>query len=58
MKKLYSQPTCLIVKLDTTKNMMQATSLQIFEDKVIENSEDILVKESTVSDINLWDNEW
>ena len=58
VKKLYSQPSCLIVELGTTKYMMQATSLQIFNDNVIEDSDEILVKESTVTDINLWDKEW
>ncbi|MCR5851691.1 MAG: hypothetical protein K6G92_13460 [Bacteroidaceae bacterium] len=57
MKKIYNQPTCLVVKLGTTRNMMQATSLQLYNDE-ISDAEDILVKGTVTTDIDLWDEEW
>jgi len=56
MKKIYNQPTCLVVALGTCK--MMAESLP-FGEGTIDKSEDILVKEeNTLSDVNLWDEEW
>lgn len=56
MKKIYNQPTCLVVALGTCK--MMAESLTI-GGETITSSEDILVKEeNTLSDVNLWDEEW
>ena len=57
MKKIYNQPTCLIVKLGTTRHMMQA-SLQLYSDDIVDNPSDILVKGTVTTDIDLWDEEW
>ena len=47
----------LTVQLGTVR--MMAESLAINRSGVtIENSEDILVKENTASDVNPWNNEW
>ncbi|MBR5052556.1 MAG: hypothetical protein IKW91_04975 [Bacteroidaceae bacterium] len=58
MKKIYNQPTCLVVALGTCK--MMAESFTIYSDGgTIGSSDEILVKEeNTLSDINLWDEEW
>ncbi len=56
MKKTYISPEALTVQLGTC-NMM-AESLP-FGEGTIDKSEDILVKEeNTLSDVNLWDEEW
>jgi len=55
MKKTYITPAALTVQLGTCK--MMAESLP-FGTNEITRSEDILVKENTVSDVNLWDDEW
>ncbi|MBR6031682.1 MAG: hypothetical protein IKP36_06960 [Bacteroidaceae bacterium] len=58
MKKIYSTPTMLCVKLNTV-NMM-ATS-EFYKDNVSSiskgNSGDEIDAKGT-SDVNLWDNEW
>jgi len=57
VKKIYNQPTCLVVALGTCH--MMAESLTISSGGATITSEgDILVKEQNVSDVNLWDNEW
>ena len=57
MKKIYNQPTCLtIIQLGTIH--MMAESLPIGGGNTIDNPDDILVKGSTTTDINLWDKEW
>ena len=58
MKKIYNQPTCLVVVLGTMH--MMAESLTINDGgATIQSSDAILVKEqNTPSDVNLWDNEW
>ena len=58
MKKIYNQPTCLVVALGTCH--MMAESLNINQGgATISSSNDILVKEqNTTSDVNLWDEEW
>jgi len=57
MKKTYISPAMLTVQLGTVR--MMAESLAINRSGVtIENSEDILVKENTASDVNPWNNEW
>ena len=57
MKKTYISPEALTVVLGTC-NMM-AESLLPFGEGTIDKSEDILVKEeNTLSDVNLWDEEW
>ena len=56
MKKIYNQPTCLTIQLGTIH--MMAESLPIGGGSTITDSDDILVKSSTTTDINLWDKEW
>jgi len=59
MKKIYNQPTCLTIQLGTIH--MMAESLPIGgggSGSTIDNPDDILVKASTTTDINLWDKEW
>ena len=57
MKKTYISPAMLTVQLGTVH--MMAESLAINRNgATIENSSEILVKETTPSDENLWDNEW
>ena len=47
----------LTVQLGTMH--MMAESVGIYSGgATIENANDILVKENTVRDVNLWDNEW
>ena len=61
MKKIYNQPTCLVVVALGTCHMM-AESLGIKSatydpadtDTYVNNSDQILTKESN----SLWDNEW
>jgi len=59
VKKIYNQPTCLVVELGTTINMMIQESLFIDNSSTntITEESQILTKES-VSDVNLWDEEW
>ena len=60
VKKIYNQPTCLVVALGTTNHMLQASSLRIFNSTsgesqpTIENGSDILTKENK----SVWDEEW
>ncbi len=60
MKKIYNQPTCLVVALGTCKMMAESLPFGVpFGEGTIDKSEDILVKEeNTLSDVNLWDEEW
>jgi len=56
-KKTYISPTMLSVQLGTVQ--MMAESLEIKRGgATIDNSNDILVKENNVSDVNVWENEW
>jgi hypothetical protein len=59
MKKTYNQPACLVVELSITTNMMIQGSLIIDKSgtNTITDKSQILTKES-VSDVNLWDEEW
>ncbi|MBO7138774.1 MAG: hypothetical protein J6V92_09970 [Bacteroidaceae bacterium] len=59
MKKIYNQPVCLVVEFGTIH--MMAESLPIGgggSGSTIEDPDDILVKASTTTDINVWDKEW
>ena len=58
MKKIYSQPACLVVALGTTANMMVQASLVIDRSgsNTITEESQILTKENR--DVNLWDEEW
>ena len=55
-KKTYISPAMLMVQLGTVH--MMAQSLLISDANTITDEGDILVKENTVRDVNLWDNEW
>ena len=54
MKKIYSQPACVVVALGTCR--MMAESLPVGGEYPIDDPNEILTKE--YKDINLWDNEW
>ena len=57
MKKTYSKPAYMVVELGTMQ--MMAESLEIDSTNLIDNPDEILVKEEkTLSDVNLWNNEW
>lgn len=57
MKKTYISPELLAVELRTTHMMAQSLSINTTGD-VITDSNEILVKGSNITDINLWDDEW
>ena len=56
MKKTYMTPELLTIQLGTIH--MMAESLPIGGGSTIEDPDDILVKGSTTTDINVWDKEW
>ncbi|MBQ8455207.1 MAG: hypothetical protein IJ537_07720 [Bacteroidaceae bacterium] len=57
MKKIYIIPKSLVVELGTMQ--MMAESMEIDSTNLIDNPDEILVKEDkTLSDVNLWNNEW
>ena len=57
MKKIYNQPVCLAIQLGIIH--MMAESLPIGGGgSTIDNPDDILVKGSTTTDVNLLDKEW
>ena len=61
MKKTYISPEALTVQLGTMQHMMTGSQLSIYSGSSatpIDNSGDILVKEQSTSDVNLWDDEW
>ena len=57
MKKTYISPAMLTVQLGTVHLMAESLAINR-SGATIENSSDILVKENTASDVNLWNNEW
>jgi len=57
MKKIYNSPELLAVELRTKHMMAQSLGIN-WDGDTIENAEDILVKGSVTTDINLWDEEW
>ena len=54
VKKIYSQPACVVVALGTMH--MMAESLHVGGENPITDPNDILTKE--YKDVNLWDKEW
>ncbi|MBP3711272.1 MAG: hypothetical protein IJ148_01270 [Bacteroidaceae bacterium] len=57
MRKTYSKPAYMVVELGTMQ--MMAESMEIDSTNLIDNPDEILVKEDkTLSDVNLWNNEW
>ena len=60
VKKRYIVPELLVVQLGTVHMMAESLPVVISDDdsKKITNSGDILVKENTTTDVNLWDKEW
>ena len=58
MKKIYSQPACMVVRLGSMQMMAQSLIIDESGTNSIQHSSDILVKEQNTSDVNLWDNEW
>ena len=61
MKKSYISPESLVVEL-RTKNMvaqMMTQSLRMnWDEDVIDDANDILVKGYNTTNINIWDEEW
>ena len=58
VKKIYNQPTCFVVQLGTMHMMAESLFVDRSGTNKITDSEEILVKESNTTDVNLWDNEW
>jgi hypothetical protein len=58
MKKTYISPEMLTVQLGTVHMMAESLFIDSRGTNTISSSSDILVKETTPSDVNLWDNEW
>ena len=56
MKKIYNQPTFIIVELGTQQMMAESASI-VIDDELID-PELFEVKEESIRDVNLWDNEW
>lgn len=57
MKKTYISPESLVVELRTKHMMAQSLGIN-WEGDIINNEEDILVKGTSLTDVNLWDDEW
>jgi len=57
MKKTYISPAFVMVRLNPS-NAILITSMGLDNTKTLDSSGEILVKESSVSDVNVWDNEW
>ena len=47
-----------MVQMSVSRAILTATSMALDSSNTITDSGDILVKESTVSDVNVWDSEW
>ncbi len=58
MKKTYISPAFVMVQMNVSRAILTATSMALDSSNTITDSGDILVKESTVSDVNVWDSEW
>ena len=58
MKKTYISPAFVMVQMSVSRAILTATSMALDSSNTITDSGDILVKESTVSDVNVWDSEW
>ena len=58
MKKTYISPAFVTVQMNVSRAILTATSMALDSSNTITDSNDILVKESTVSDVNVWDSEW
>ena len=57
MKKTYISPNMLVVQLAVTQHLA-VSNLSVDRTQTLDSSSDILVKESTSGDVNLWDEEW
>jgi len=58
VRKRYIVPELLVVQLGTVHMMAESLEISSDSSKKITNSGDILVKENTTTDVNLWDEEW
>ena len=56
MKKMYSQPTCVVVALGTQQMIAESLPIGGGDDDNITDPGQILTKEN--KDINVWDEEW
>ena len=56
MKKTYISPNMLVVRLAMTQPL--ALSTMSLSSTELENSSEILTKETNVGDVNVWDSEW
>lgn len=57
MKKIYISPESVVVELRTKHMMAQSLGIN-WDGDTIDEAEEILVKGSATTDINLWDEEW
>ncbi len=58
VKKTYISPSFMMVQLNPCAVIAVSLGMDNSVDNTITDSGDILVKESTVSDVNVWDSEW
>ena len=58
VRKRYIVPELLVVQLGTVHMMAESLEISSDSSKKITNPGDILVKENTTTDVNLWDEEW
>ena len=58
MKKTYMSPAFIMVRLNPS-NAILITSMGLDATQTLDNSSEILSKEyNSVSDVNVWDEEW
>ncbi len=60
MKKTYISPAFVTVQLNASRAILTVSSLGLdsSDGNTLTTSGEILVKESSVSDVNVWDSEW
>jgi hypothetical protein len=58
MKKTYITPEMLTVQLGTVHMMAESLIVDQSGTNTITSSDQILVKETTPTDVNVWDKEW
>ena len=58
MKKTYISPEIVVVRLGMARPLATSTFGVSSSSTDALNSEDILVKENNITDINIWDDEW
>ena len=58
MKKTYISPAFVMVQLNPSNVIAVSMGLDNSVGNTITDSNEILVKGNSVSDVNVWDNEW